>query len=547
MHKQLLLIFIFSLISHSESALSISASVDRQTLAINETLRLTITIDETARQNIDFSQLEHQFDILNTQRNSQTSLNNGKLLSTTRWSLLLAPKEKGQLTIPSFEYKNHYSQAITLIVEEDSTSTQTNDADFEVLLEASVDKKVVYVQEQVILTLRLYYNTALSSYNTEDILLENTTIENTEDVSFQAQLKGKNYDVLEKNYILHPQASGELKIPAQKWRLDKPIRSFSFGSSSNPYLYTSSKPITINVKPISQNSTAKNWMPASNVTLSQQWQQSILTAKVGEPLNYQLTLTANGLTAAQLPDLKLPQIDNFTIYGDQSTTDTNKSSDGITGMRRNNFAIIPRKTGEFTFPEIKVKWWNTTSNKEAIITLPSQTIIVAQGQLNQEEKLPQHSPASPINKAIESHSSSLFWQVMTLLLSITCGALFFLLYRSYKYQKNNVSIHEVSNKPRRFSIKNLKKIAETNDHQAFRSTIILWAKEKLNDENLNSLSAIGRKFPELQTALEGLDKQLYGETNDNTYNPQILIEQLKSIDVNQYTQNHSALKPLYPS
>ena len=307
--------------------LSLSAEVDRQTVALNETLRLIVTADTSTQQTIDFNQLDHQFDILNTQRSNQTQFINGKRSSTTSWILILAPKETGQLVIPSFELNGIYSQAITITVTDSATAITAIKEDAEVFLTVEVDKQSVYVQQQILLTFQLYYRIGLSGYDTESLTLPNTTIEAVDESNFQTQWNGQRYQVLKKVYALHPQSSGQLEIPAQSWRLEKSLRSF-FGRGGNPYLYVKSDSIPITVKPMPATSTASHWLPSTNISLETSVSADTLQAKLGEPFNYPVTLSANGLTAAQLPDITLPTIDGFTLYADQAKTENVKSSTG---------------------------------------------------------------------------------------------------------------------------------------------------------------------------------------------------------------------------
>jgi hypothetical protein len=552
-YKNLILLLCFFLLSASAYSLSLRAEVDRSTIASNESLRLLVTADESSNDAIDFSQLEHQFDIINTQRSNQTSIINGSVSASTQWILILVPKETGQLVIPSFEYKGSYSQAITITVSNATTPQETNIDDLDVFLQASLDKNRVYVQEQSILTLRLYYKTALSSYEADELKLTDSAIETLSENTFQTTCRGKRFTVLEKMYAIYPQASGTLNIPAQSWRLEKSLRSFGFGRSGNPYLYAKSEPLVLTVDPIPDASTATNWLPASNVTLNGQWKQSILNARVGEPINYQLKLNAIGLTAAQLPTITLPETSDFSIYSDQADIDNAKSSAGIIGSRTSNFAIIPRKAGQLSFPDITLKWWNIVNNKEETITLPAQAIIVTAN--NVEEKsaaLPQLPSLPPVTNVPLTNidNTTWRWQSATVVLGIICSVLLFLLHKSRQSSPNNTTEHtsKLSMPPsvnKKELITAMQTAANQKNWPELRKLILKWGQNICEQPNINSLTLLGHAIPTLQLHLQQLDNHLYGQHPNDSWQPQLLIEELRQYQQNTLKTPHEVLKPLY--
>jgi hypothetical protein len=556
MMKKLILLLSIVFISIPGFCLSLRAEVDRNNIAINESLRLIVTADKTVNDEIDFSQLQHQFDIINTRRSSQTSITNGAISSNTQWLLILAPKEIGTLTIPSFEIKGAYSPALTIKVLEDNSASNNGQKNKELFLEATVDKTSAYVQEQILFKLRLYYKTNLSSYDADNPNIENTVIEEVSENNFHTQLNGQQYNVLEKVYALHPQASGTLTIPSQKWRLEKSIRNFNFGGPSNPYLYTKTKAIEISVKPIPTTSTAKEWLPSTAVTLDENWQQSLLQAKVGEPLNYQLILSANGLSASQLPTIELPNSENFTVYSELPKTENNKSVIGIIGSRTSQFAVIPRTAGQFSFPEISIKWWNTSSDKEETIVIPSQKIIVANPQIAENKQaLPTLTQASEASKET-TNNSIILWQTATSILAICCCILIFLLFNSPSAilmnrntalrQGNQTNKNENPAKQAQAFIHTMEQAAAKEDWPTLRQTVLAWGQMTLANHSAASLQDIAERIPDLKNPLLQLDNYLYGNRKDDAFNPAQLLQVIKSIKPPATNNAAQTLKPLYP-
>ncbi|MFT6102641.1 MAG: hypothetical protein ACJA2B_001084 [Candidatus Endobugula sp.] len=523
----------FLLLTANVNAATLTASVDRTNITINDTLLLTITLDRQGADDIDFSALALQFDILQRQQNSQTSLVNGRITSLTQWTLAIAPKEMGKLIIPSLSANGAFSDAITIRVSDTNNSNNSNNSSAqsnntsEVFLTANVNKPSVYVQEQVLLSLRLYYRISLSGFTPEEFSINNSTVELTAENNIKETVNGVTYNVLERIYALHPQASGSITIPAQRWRLEKP--SNRFGITRSPYIHVDSQAQTIDVNTIPSNSTAEHWLPATSVTLNQQWLQSTISAKVGEPLSYRLTINADGLSHSQLPSIALDHLDSnaFTIYSDKAQTDNQVGNDGITGKRVLNYAVIPKTAGSYTLPPINLKWWNTATDKEETITLEPQRIIVANTSLDQQQAIPnipqstQNNTANDLDNVNNSNTqvSVWLWQLSTLLFIILSGVLCYLWlqekrrnneYELSPLEKGNNKSKRKNTKTRAINdiYKELEQAIEQQQWQTVKALVLEWASAK-SQYAVNNSDEFINAFPDLAQAMQMLDKQLY--------------------------------------
>jgi hypothetical protein len=534
------------LLTANASAASLTTHVDRTDITINDTLLLTITLDRQGADDIDFSDLEVQFDILQRQQSSQTSIVNGRITSRTQWTLVIAPKDTGDLLIPSLSANGAFSDAITVSVGDNSASNSSstqgstqgnpqsgvpNSAQHisnennpatpteEVFLRAVVDNDTVYVQEQVILRLQLHYRISLTDYEASEFAINNSAQELIDKKNYKANLNGVTYNVLEHVYALHPQTSGTLAIPQQLWQAEKP--SNRFGRIQSPYLRVTSQALTITVKPIPRESTANHWLPASDIDFTQQWQQSTINAKVGEPLSYQLIITAEGLGHSQLPNMSLDASANkdFTIYSDKADTKNQLSPQGIVGTRVINYAVIPKNTGTFTLPPISVRWWNVNTDKEEVITLESQNIVVASTRLDQQNTIP--TVVTPTANVINSPPSPyLWWWQLSTLLFATISALLCYLWLKQQRRNNEYVLSSPVNGTRKDRQHNTKKRAINSVYkeieqaiaqqqwQVVKVLVLEWASTK-SQHNVGNSEAFINTFPDLAQAMQMLDKQLY--------------------------------------
>jgi hypothetical protein len=514
------------------SAATLTAGVDRTKITMNDTLLLTITLNRQGADEIDFSVLALQFDILQRQKSSQASIINGRISAITQWTLIIAPKENGKLIIPSLSANGAFSDAISIDVGNSNNNaaragndkSNNNGKAGDVFLTASVNKESVYVQEQVLLKLQLHYRVSLSNYEPSELTIANSTQEYLDKKNYKTVINGVEYNVLELIYAVHPQASGTITIPVQRWQVEKP--SNRFGLVKSPYIIVNSHALTVNVKPIATQSTADQWLPATAVQFSQEWQQSTITAKVGEPLSYQLRITAEGLSHSQLPNTALDNISNadFTIYSDKADTKNQLNLAGITGTRIINYAVIPKKAGTFALPPISLRWWNTVTDKEEMITLESQKIVVANTSLDQQQaipNIPQPTQSHTINKTNNTHSLLWLWQLSTLLFIILSGALCYVWLKEKRRNSEYVFSPLAKGKSKRSSMggsakkralnsiyKELDQAIAKQQWHTVKALILEWASAKSQYAVSNS-DEFTNIFPDLAQAMQMIDKQLY--------------------------------------
>lgn len=552
------------LLASGAHGLNLSAAVDRREVAANESLRLTIKADEIINDTIDVSQLSLQFNIVETaQPSSLQTMINGKTSGVTEWTLIISPKETGNLLIPSFELRGAFSPAIAIKVNP-ARSPQTADLNnLNVFLQASVDRTTVYVQQQVLLTLRLFYKIPLSGYKDEALKPGDATVEPLSETTYQTSFRGADFRVLQKVYAIHPQSSGRLTIPAQSWRLDKP-RS-PFGRQDNAYLYVRSQPISITVKAIPPTHTADHWLPATGVTLDATWESPLDQAKVGEPLNLTLTVTAQGLTGAQLPSITPEGNDLFTLYADRPDAGTAVAPTGVTGTRIGQFAVIPRRAGRVDFPEITLKWWNVATDREEIIRVSRREIQVAEsalgGRLTGAEGALLSSPQADADVNGQPATGSppaayppydWPWPLLTVILAGICAILGWFAGKARARAKPVAATGEGDNAPgllrKKAILQAIREASARRDYPALRELLLQWGRMQLNRPELGSLSAISAAYPDLDEQLRLLEKRLYGDQADDCEPDTTLLPRLlEGISKRASTsrQKPEVLEPLY--
>ncbi len=217
MMMRLMAILLLGLLAIQASAAGLFARVDRTQLSIDETLELTLeTQGGAAFVKPDLEPLEQLFEIFDTRQVNRLSSSNGEAMASTRWLITLRPRQTGYVVIPPLLVADWRSEPITVLVQESLKDTESDQL-APIFIDASVDQESVYVQAQVILTLRIHHSVSLYDDSTlSPLQMPAALVERLgEPRMYEKTINGIRHGVIEVRYALFPQKSGELTIPAQ--------------------------------------------------------------------------------------------------------------------------------------------------------------------------------------------------------------------------------------------------------------------------------------------------------------------------------------------
>ncbi len=364
-------------------AAQVRAWLDRSSMQLGETVTLNVEVsDNTSASQPDFSVLQPDFNLLGTQSSTSMNIVNGTATSKLLWAVGLEPKHAGALTIPALSVAGAQTQALTLTVT--PASAATGKAGDDLFLDVAVEPKSPYVQQQVRVTVKLYYALDLSDGNLEDPHGEGLNSRKLgQDAGYQADVEGRRYRVLERHYALTAEKSGTATMAPIVFRGHAVNRNdmnsfFARGRAVTARVEGQ----TLEVRPRPANSGTDAWLPAQSLSLSADGVDANTPAHVGEPLTLTLRMKAQGLAFEQLPELKLPKIDGADIYPDKETTVNREDGTWQYGERTRKFAIVPNRTGKLTIPPLSLAWWDTANDRAANADLPALSLHVAAGAAN---------------------------------------------------------------------------------------------------------------------------------------------------------------------
>lgn len=554
-----------------------TAQADSNEIELGETLRLTITLTAQALSGMpDFSVLKQDFDILEgpNQQNVFRSTN-GKSDSKTTWQLTLQPKSVGALVIPPIQYKNLKTDPIVINVKKQTTAKRSKND--QIFYEATLDHDQVYVQSQLILTLRLYTEVSLLDNKFGEVNIPGAIIQQLGDPrTFTVQRGNRNYKVAEVKFAVFPQASGELKIPPMNFDAVVELQGtqdqfFMFGGPDTKRLLLKSEELIVKVAPKPQSYPANAvWLPAKKLELTEHWSGDTDKAKVGEPLTRTLAINALGQPSSALPNFQIEKNDAYKIYPDKAQTEDKNTAQGVEGMHKEALAIVPTTSGAITLPATKFYWWNTETDKLEVAELHSKTLMVS----GDASTKPSNTPVTPPSSSVETETRSelplpnlvvtpqppsriILWQIASGIFALL-WVITLMLY--LKARKNNAlenrPIEEDPNAKVQKQIVTLKHlredaIAACHRHHAAgaRDAIIKYVAALLPGQKIHSLGDIKRHVADagVVSSIDELETILYKKDNQEWDGATLAkaIGQLKLAKVNKALPK-PILEALYP-
>ncbi len=363
-------------------AATATASLDRSSTGIGESVQLRLHVDGSADHDPDISVLKHDFDILSQSQSSNYSLINGSLSRSQQWQLMLMPKHAGTLTIPPISFGNAVTQALSLRVSNQAQAAQGQHRQVFLDMHASITD--VYVQAQMVLTVKLYRSVNLAQAQLSEPEAKHAIVKRLgKDKTYEVMQQGQRFVVTQRQYAVFPQQSGDMSIAGVvlNAQIDMGLGMFQ---QQGRVIRVASPDVLLKVHPMPASWDVHDaWLPATNVTLQEiPDAHPTDTWKVGEPMTRVFELRAHGLSAEQLPPIVTqPEMQGFKVYPDKPELRTEVDVDGVVGIRREKVAMIPTQAGDVRLPEIAVHWWNTqTGVAETSKVLGRSLHIVPSGQ-----------------------------------------------------------------------------------------------------------------------------------------------------------------------
>lgn len=546
-------------------AAQVSAVPERTRLGAGESLQLELRVQGSADGDANLQPLQRDWEILGRAQSSQMQFINGDFSRSLTLNLTLMPRRSGNLEIPALCFGVDCSEPLSIQVSSEA-AVSTGDA-ASLLLEAEAEPRQTVVGAQVLVTVRLLHRDNLASASLSAPQPQGVEAEMQQlgqDRTFETRRDGALYQGIERRYALFPQQAGTLHLPGLQ--LDAQVAAGSskydpFGRAVKSVRRTSS-PLDIEVDSPPTDPGHRSWLPASAVTLQDDWQGEPPTLRVGEPVTRTLLLRAFGLPAAHLPELKISLPADWKSYPDQPARQDESDARGIIGTLQQKIALIPTQPGPTMLPAVDLDWYDVNSRQWRRAHLEPLRVIVAPAAagaivattppLAPPVVAPAltKTPSPPLTASLPSNATAGFWPWLSLLLGSGLLLSLGLFWWQRRKSRSALAVGQalsVKSSGEKEALHSLWQATEKNDPQASRQALLAWSRCRWPEAGRHDLERLAEICGEpLATEVSKLARALYAE-KEIPWQGRGLAEGIRSwLQTQPKKVAREGLPPLYP-
>ena len=489
----------------------LQASVDRPVVRDNESFTYMVRAEGGVRGDPEDEPLATQFDILQRSSSSRVQIVNGQTSQVTEWQYQLMPKAAGEFTIPALRVGDRQTNTVAVRVLPPETGASPV---ADIFMELAAEPSTVYVQSQVLFTLRLFIGVStgratLTAPATSGV--EAIVEKLGEDSSYQTTRGGRNFIVRERRYAVFPQAAGALTIgPTTFEAMVIPERGFSrvqrFRSGMLELTVQPAVP-----PPASMAGAA--WLPARRVSLAEEWSDASAALAVGIPRTRTIVVEGLGLLETQLPEVPLGQQPGIRQYADQPELTREITTEGLLSRRSVSLAVIAQTPGEVTLRGVQLPWWNVDTERWELAELPPRTLQITPSS----EVAPPVAAATPAageSPAVAPVRS--YWPFVTAAVALAWLATMLLWWRSRSRESVRRAVGATATATERRPalrkiLRELDSVCAVNDAAGARRLLLQFAEVRFAPAPPRSLGAFAATLPEpIGREVLALEANIYG-------------------------------------
>lgn len=579
-------LFPFVLLTSSQVlAAGVTASLNKSTVTENEIVQLTLRADFSNTGNgPDLTPLERDFEILGKSQNSQFSFNLNSTTALRFWSVSLKPKSVGSFEIPAIKIGEHTSNPINLVVK-NAPQLLDHNGNPPVILQTDVSEVEPYLQQEVILSVKLYTSVDLMNANRSVPSHSDLVIERLVDDQMDFEvINGTQYQVITQEYLVFPQRSGLVTIPSQT------VQAMINTSGGRRLIKVQSTPIGLQVLPIPATFPNDFWLPSSQVSIKTKLEQTSEQPRIGDTLIWTIDIKAKGALPEQIPEIEFNSTRRYKLYPKPAKFNTRKTAAGITGQQTLIVEVVPTEDGKLVLPNIEVSYWDTESRTLKTATADTNSIVIAPLPDSSKEKnlemstatsepLPaQSSSVAPISLAKmttkespdqptisldlheEQNTLSLRDYAIFALLSVASALLLIWLLLLFKKKRQNTHTAEpevptlqdfapLSSHDEGSAYNALIECCQLDNLQELRLKLLEWARHRWGDEEIRSVEDIKRVTSvQVTQLLMEAELMMYSSNPTTEWHGTPLADALEEFTSGQVKPTQSEqLKTLYPN
>ncbi len=385
-------------------AASVEATVDRNTLALGESLDLQVSAAGIENGEVDVAPIR-DFKVLARGQSTNIRIINGQASRNITFNYTLIPLKAGDLRIPPLRVNTpegtFRTRRIDITVSERS---QERREDRDIFVTAEVSEDYPYVGEQLVYTFRLYRTRRITEAQFQKPEFTGFTAEQTgEERSDVTVIEGRRFHTTTLSYVLIPLQPGPKTIQPAILRcgvvqqdphrrggpfdFDSLFGGPFFGRGRVETRVFETAPIDVTIRPLPQ--AAPDDFSGLVGTMDIRAQVEKTDLKTGDATTLTLTIEGAGnLMDAEAPDMDFPE--EIKVYGDAPQSEITINREGYVGKKTFGMALVPLTPGTYRLPPAEITYFDTTS--ETYVTRRTAAFTLTVGEGDAEADLTVASP-----------------------------------------------------------------------------------------------------------------------------------------------------------
>jgi hypothetical protein len=380
----------------AETAVLVKLSPD--TVGLDEQAILDVEVTGSAQDlpNIQMPSLP-AFEVYSQGHSSNISVVNGQVSASVTARYLIIPRKAGVYPIEGIAVvsNNHryVGNPVTLTVLNKGTSTspkleqraadeQGNNRDY--FMEAVVDKRNPYVNEQVTLTLRFFIG--VQYYSSPELDEPTTTGFWTEVLGngtpYFQKIGNRNYRVIERKYALFPTQTGNLTIGsssiattvAGRAQRRDPFDMFGDLFPQGQKITVRSEPVAIKVRPLPEAGKPDGFTGTIG-RFEMKAKPDKVEVEVNQPVTVTFEITGAG-NIKSVAEPTIPELADFRVYRASSSEKTANFNDRLGGTKTFEEVFMPKRPGILEIPAVSMSFFDPDKGRYETLTSRAMSINV---------------------------------------------------------------------------------------------------------------------------------------------------------------------------
>jgi|GEM_PF-1514064 len=307
------------------------------------------------------------------------------------------------------------SLLLTIIVFSILLSINSSAQNIDAFARVSVSPREGVVRQPYKVTIHVYSSTWFA----KPLQFANLQVEDAFIIPFSRTVSGinyinnKKYATLTFYYLVFPYETGDMIIPELEINTSIPPEG---GYQGEPVtIKTKSQKVRVVAVPSAKDEEV--WMVAKNVSIKESWSKDLQNLKVGDVIERQIIISAEGTLPSLISPLEIEEPENVSVYPAQPELQDKRNDKDANGVRTESYSYLMEKEGEVLIPEQVVTWWNPVTKKVYQRTLSEhQLTVAANPDLNMMESLKDSlmDMSAPVTDEVEKNKFNWLWLLLTI-------------------------------------------------------------------------------------------------------------------------------------